>query len=101
MEEFDSYAVFYYAYHPKGLLAFISCILGAEKVGGIAFYDDSSPELSDPCGIENDKLMLRYPISRFNDVITILRYEKPLYLVGGPACCVATKDDEPIGEQEP
>lgn len=28
----------------------------------------------------NDNIVLHYHISRFNDIINILRYEKPLYI---------------------
>ena len=54
--------------------------------------------------IMSDKtLNFHYPISRFNDIVNILRYEKPLYLLmithswsGG----LVTDELEPVGEQE-
>lgn len=50
----------------------------------------------------NDDIVLQYHIDRFNDIISILRYEKPLFiyiytesLTGG----IAT-ELEPLGEEE-
>jgi len=50
------------------------------------------------------KITIRYHIDRFNDIINILRYEKPLKiyidtesLIGG----ISTGTSEPVGEQEP
>ena len=49
------------------------------------------------------KITIRYHIDRFNDIINILRYEKPLKiyldtesLIGG----ISTGTSEPVGEQE-
>ena len=41
-------------------------------------------------------------MSRFDDVITILRYEKPLYLLMTRDLIgwIGTSDLEPVGEQE-
>ena len=46
---------------------------------------------------------LHFPISKFNDVITMLREEKPLYLFlneDNGVGIIATQDFEPVGEEE-
>jgi hypothetical protein len=99
-EYIDSYRCFYltsgYDYEAK-----INCYKNNKLVGEIRFYkDDFNIPVSN---IQDGILKINFPISRFNDVITILRYEKPLYIVvntqhnfGG----VANTSKEPIGEEE-
>jgi len=46
---------------------------------------------------------IHYPLSRFNDVINILREEKPLYLflnLDNKIGTLATTEIEPAGEEE-
>ncbi len=95
---FDSYKLWYYShFNPE---AIIYCYKGRLQVGQINFYNDASvPQNSSKTfGPE-----INYPISKFNDVITILKEEKPLCLflsthtgVG----IVSTAEKEPVGEEE-
>jgi len=46
---------------------------------------------------------IHYALSRFNDIVGILRQEKPLYLflnLSNLIGIVATSDLEPVGEEE-
>ena len=69
---------------------------------GYIFFTEKLPTSKN--SIDNEgKITLRYPIDRFNDIINILRYEKPLKiyidsetLIGG----ISTGDSEPVGKQE-
>lgn len=103
-EAFDSYKIFYYTDRPFApFQAMIECYRGSEQVGRIIFYPDGDVP---PSG----EASLHYGFSRFNDVIAILRNEKPLFLwwdsytegeeevIWG---MIATADREPTGEQEP
>jgi hypothetical protein len=102
-EAFDSYKIFYYTDRPFApFQAMIECYRGSEQVGRIIFYPDGDVP---PSG----EASLHYGFSRFNDVLAILRNEKPLFLwwdsytegeeevVWG---MIATADREPTGEQE-
>ena len=96
---FDSYRIWYSSRHPYE--AHIYCYKATKLVGRIVFFKDDTaipPNANQPSGPS-----IHYPISRFNDVINILRYEKPLYLHLNLANLigeVATSDLEPTGEQE-
>ena len=72
-----------------------------ESIGYIFFTEKSSTSKN---SIHEGKITIRYHIDRFNDIINILRYEKPLKiyldtesLIGG----ISTGTSEPVGEQEP
>ncbi len=103
-EIFDSYKIFYYTDRPFApFQAMIYCYRGTQNVGRIIFYPDGDVPMS-------GQASLHYPFSRFNDVVTTLRYEKPLHLFwdsynqGGQEVTwgmIATSEQEPTGEQEP
>ncbi len=79
----------------------IYCYSGEKDAGEIIFVKDN--ESLPKNHITNDKLMVHFPISRFNDIINILRYEKPLYLFisDNGAAWLGTSSREPTGDQEP
>jgi len=101
---FDSYKIFYYTDRPFApFQAMIYCYRGSQYVGRIVFYPDGNVPMS-------AQASLHYAFSRFDDVVTMLRYEKPLYLwwdsysQGGQQVTfgmIATSANEPTGEQEP
>ena len=94
-KDFNQYRLQYY----NGQ-AYIECWQGSAHAGTIVFVKDDTP--LPPNKVVNNSIVLYYSLRRFNDVITILRYEKPLYLWLNPdnlLGCVSTTM-EPIGEQE-
>lgn len=101
---FDSYKIFYYTERPFApFQAMIYCYRGLEYVGRIVFYPDANV----PVASVGE---LHYAFSRFNDVLNVLRYEKPLHLwwdsyIDGEEEVVwgmiATTDQGPTGEHEP
>lgn len=98
-KDFDSYKIWYYSRH--GYEALVYCYQGGVYVGRIVFFPDEGalpPNVNYASGPS-----IHYPLSRFNDVISILRYEKPLYLflnLDNLIGFVATQDLEPTGEEE-
>jgi len=95
-KRFDSYKIWYYSGHSTA--AYIQCYDGLRPSGSISFYkdDDTVPPNN------RDNFKIHYPISQFDDVIKILRYEKPLYLLMTRDLIgwIGTSDQEPVGEQE-
>jgi hypothetical protein len=101
---FDSYKIFYYTDRPFApFQAMIYCYRGSEDVGRIIFYPDGNVPMS-------GEASLHYPFSRFHDVVTMLRYEKPLYLWWDSYTegeqeltwgMISTSEQEPAGEEEP
>jgi hypothetical protein len=101
---FDSYKIFYYTDRPFApIQAMNYCNLGSRYVGRIVFYPDGNVPMS-------AQASLHYSLSRFDDIVTMLRYEKPLYLwwdsyieAGQHVTfgMIATSETEPTGEQEP
>ncbi|HLL73413.1 MAG TPA: hypothetical protein VK363_18380 [Pyrinomonadaceae bacterium] len=97
-KDFDSYMLWYYSGHPYEAL--IYCYKAGTYVGRIVFFKDGS---SIPPNNNSSGPSIHYALSRFNDVTTILRHEKPLYLflnLDNLIGMVATADKEPTGEEE-
>lgn len=98
-KDFDSYKIWYSSGHPYD--AHIYCYKEGTYVGRFVFYKDGQnvpPNSNLPSGPS-----LHYPLSRFNDIVSILRYEKPLYLFLNTANNIghlATSQNEPVGDQE-
>jgi hypothetical protein len=69
-------------------------------VGTLTFVDDNKPIPRNE--IRDDVLNIHFSISRFNDIINILRYEKPLQLYLSTTDWHGTlgTETEPTGEQE-
>lgn len=80
----------------------INCYEGSTRVGLVRFFRDSG--FTPPNQVHGDgTVALYYEMSRFADVATLLRYEKPLLLAVNSDDgfgYVATGRLEPTGEQE-
>jgi hypothetical protein len=73
-KEFNRYEIYYYTDRPFApFQAMIYCYQDQQYVGRIVFYSEGSVPMS-------SQASLHYAFSRFADVITMLRHEKPLYL---------------------
>jgi hypothetical protein len=90
-----------YYYNGNWCEALILCSYAGSYVGRIVFYKDDAA-IPPPKG--PPWLSVHYPVSRFNDIVSMLRYERPLHL------SVTVTDDvsvgsvqtthEPVGEEE-
>ncbi len=102
---FDAYQIFYYTQYPSppGFEAIIQAYQAGVFVGRIAFYSGAVPPNGTIAPLGVTVPSIHYSLSRFNDVIEILRQEKPLYLYLDTTSGIgilATTDKEPVGEQE-
>lgn len=100
---FDSYRIWYFSRHPS-FKALVNCYLGQNNasVGTIIFYD--ATQFNPENRITGGNPVLYYPFECFNDVVGVLRNEKPLtiYLTEETGFgAVTTTDREPTGELEP
>jgi hypothetical protein len=105
MIEFESYRIFYWT-HVSAAYPEAEIVLKGTSdadVGVLKFYQTIPANCNKLIG--NNFIQLCYYISRFNDIVNILRYEKPLFifineqnLAGG----IWTKEGayEPVGEEE-
>jgi hypothetical protein len=103
MIEIESYRIFYWSNTSPGPEAEINLKgTSGASVGVIKFYQTIPANCNKLIG---NLIHLCYHISRFNDIINILRYEKPLFIFindqnfdGG----IWTKEGtyEPVGEEE-
>lgn len=99
-KEFDSYKLYYVCNHqtvPAQLLLYN----GKTFVGWVYFYHDDI-DLPEPYW--GTLFILYYKLRHFDDMISILRHEKPLFALyndeakyGG----IGTAELEPVGEEEP
>lgn len=61
--------------------AYITCLNKNQMVGTIVFYERQPPPINSYRGSPpNYNLRINFHISRFNDIINILRYHRPLSL---------------------
>lgn len=96
--DFDGYKIWYYSGHPYEALVYV--YNGSKYVGRIVFFKDG---VAVPPNASYPEPSIHYPLSRFDDVMNILRQEKPLYLhlnLDNKIGTVATSDIEPVGEEE-
>ena len=99
-KKFDQYRIYYMTGGNE--VPLIDCYDGASHVGKLVFHDTGGPLPPNTLAV-NGVLYLRYRLSQFNDVINILRQEKPLYIrLSTPSLIgfLATQQGEPVGEQE-
>lgn len=97
---FDQYRIYYMTGGSE--VPIIDCYNGTSHVGKLVFHADGAP-LPANAVVQNEVLYLRYRLGQFNDVVGILRHEKPLYLrLSTPSLIgfIATSQGEPVGEQE-
>jgi hypothetical protein len=95
---FNAYRIWYYSGHPYEALIYV--YQDGKYVGRIVFFKDAA---STPANASYPEPSIHYPLVRFNDVINILREEKPLYLhlnLDNMIGTLATTDLEPTGEEE-
>jgi hypothetical protein len=75
---------------------------GNNRVGLIRFFKDQSIMPANQLGSDGT-ITLYYEMSRYNDVVTTLRYEKPLYLAVNTKTgfgYLGCGELEPVGEEE-
>ncbi|HZQ07103.1 MAG TPA: hypothetical protein VFD70_11025 [Anaerolineae bacterium] len=101
---FDAYQTFYYS-GATSLLAVIQVYASGVFNGRIGFYPDAGPVVPNgviaPTG--TNVPAINYPLSSFNAVMSMIRFEKPLYIFfdsGTGVGFVGTSQLEPVGEQE-
>jgi hypothetical protein len=97
---FDNYKIFYWSQHSPQLRAAIYCYQGVKYVGRMVFVDDAQPL---PANTGNTQPNLNYHLRQFNDLMTLVREEKPLSLflnLDNGIGIVSTDENEPTGEDE-
>ena len=100
-KQFDRYLLSYNAVG-ENHVAYLGCYTSSpwQQVGRLVFYAENIPPNTT---YGNDLPSLHFSASQFNDIINILRYEKPLFLRMNTDTLhgdLATSTEE-IGEQEP
>lgn len=100
IKNFDSYGMEYWSFQDDHAFASIRCNDGTVMVGDLKF-EDGYPLSHN--SYTNNIIRMHFHILHLNDVITFLRYEKPLQLWfddvknGGR---IQSISHEPVGEQE-
>jgi hypothetical protein len=99
-QQFDQYYIYYMTGGNE--VPLINCFKGANYVGKLVFHNTAGAPPANGV-LPDGTIYLRYRLSQFQDVIGILRQEKPLYLrLSTPSLIgfLATQQGEPVGEQE-
>jgi len=100
-KQFDSYKIWYYSARQYSWRVNMQLYKGGGVVGRLMFMKKGQP-LPDN-HTDGNLVYLYYPIRRFEEIMGILRYEKPLYVALVPSNkigYVGTADLEPVGEEE-
>lgn len=79
--------------------AFIHCFHNGANVMSCVFYND---ENNVPANSKGPRVDLRYPITKFANVLDVLRNEKPLYFgfIESTKVGYISTREEPVGEGE-
>ena len=98
-KDFDAYKIFYYS--DFNYEALIECFKDGELVGRMVFFKDGNlvPANKNFAGGPS----IHFALSRFGEIVAILRHETPLYLVLNTdtmSGMLATSELEPTGEEE-
>lgn len=101
--EIDKYAIYHSAYG-NAATDYILCYNAGSVQGEICFYPQGLVPASSVTS--NGYFSLSYETGRFQDIITTLRYEKPIYVAlfwdenNVITTAYISTSQEPIGEQE-
>jgi hypothetical protein len=105
VKPFDTYQIKYLSFTDNSgnsrVYAAISCYNGSQYVGVLWFLD--TYPIADQNIVGKDGLKIIYHTRHFNDIVGILRYEKPLRLefdTDKKEGSLLTATWEPAGEQE-
>lgn len=96
-KQFDSYAIYYNT--SSGVR--IYCRSSGKPVGTLEFVEENKSIPKNRISA-SEEITIYFPITKFSDLINILRYEKPLFLqVYDSGMGSLATQSEPAGEQEP
>ena len=96
----SNYKVVFYGEKGTSIIgAFIHCYHNGSNVMSCVFYND---ENNVPANSKGPRVELRYPISKFGNVLDVLRNEKPLYFgfIESTKVGYIATHTEPVGEGE-
>ncbi len=95
--EFDNYIIYHEEEPGSDEKVKINCFMGDRTVGYLTFIEGEVPP---PERLHTGAINAFFPYERFHEIITTLRYEKPLYMsIYGHKTVISTVH-EPVGEQE-
>jgi hypothetical protein len=97
---FNKYTISYYS--GSTFEAVINLQQDGQFVGGIAFVKDNAVIPTNFAYTGGQGIQIHFPISSFNNIYTILRKEKPLYLYvsSDHRAGWLVAREEPVGEEE-
>lgn len=96
---FDSYIISYVSGYPHDCV--VTCFQADAYAGRLIFYKDGGDVPANV--IFNDAPSLHFNTRHFDNIMAMLRYEKPLMLFYMPSSKtggIITSEREPVGEQE-
>ena len=98
--QFDTYRIYYQSTPRYYWQSRVYLYKGSEYVGRIMFIKEERPIPENK--LVGGKSVLNFPTSRFEEIMGILRYEKPLYITLNESNGIGTisTSDEPVGEEE-
>ena len=98
--QFDSYTIYYQSAPQYYWQSRVYLFKNGGHVGTIMFIKADRPIPAN--SLQAGKPVINFPTGSFEEIIAILRYEKPLFITLNPANGIGTisTSKEPIGEEE-
>ena len=102
-KQFNSYRISYHSNNPAvpyRMMANVALYFNNQVLGVLRFVD-VSPIPQNVLDPDTEDFDVYYHLDRFNDIVNILRYEKPLYIsVDDFLNAQIGMNREPVGEEE-
>lgn len=96
-KEFNNY-VLYHEHNPESDVKMtIHCFQDEITVGYIRFHEGAVP---DPEIFRDGSMEIHFPAERMFEIVTTIRYEKPLFISLQDGKSMLSTVKEPVGEQE-
>ncbi len=102
---FDSYKLYHFAgrkpVEGKMALVWVPCFDNGKQVGALTFTKTDAALAEN--SYQDDQISLFYGLDRFDEIVTTLRYESPLFLMLNTDSlegALITQELEPVGEEE-
>lgn len=95
--EFDSYIIYHEQGDANPRMVVVNCFSETELVGSIQFFKGKLPA---PEILSDGTIIINFPENRIMEILTTLRYEKPLFLQYKKGKAMLGTVKEPVGEQE-
>ncbi len=96
-KEFNNYVLYHENDPDSKIKMTIHCFYDDVTVGYIRFHEGKVPA---PVMMQGGSIEIHFPADRMFEIVTTIRYEKPLFISATGKKSIISTVKEPVGEQE-